>query len=115
MYSLHAQHFVKSAVSSFWNININFSYKNFSQKQCIERQICCMKSGIKTQQAFYWENFNLGDILWGMPGTANCIARLVNKSGIHTTDKIVTDQGQITLSKETLYLQEALQLWYGIN
>ena len=62
-----------------------------AKKQCIERQVCCMKSGIKNQEAVYWENFNLGDILWGMPvlympGTANCIARLVNKSGIHTID-----------------------------
>jgi hypothetical protein len=79
-----------------------------------------MKSGIKNQQAFYWGNFNLEDILCSMPvlympGTANCIARLVNKSGIHTTDKMMTDQGQITPSKETLYLKEPLQLWYGIN
>jgi hypothetical protein len=48
-----------------------------------------------------------------MPGTANCIAMLVNKSEIHTTDKMVTDQGQITLSEVTLYLKQPLQLWYG--
>jgi len=51
-----------------------------------------MKSGIKNQEAVCWENFNLGDIVWGtpvlyMPGTANCIARLVNKSGIHAIEK----------------------------
>jgi hypothetical protein len=50
-----------------------------------------MKSDIRNQEAVNWENFNLGDIVCVipvlyMPGTANCIARLVNKSGIHTID-----------------------------
>ena len=33
MYSLHVQHFVKNVVSSFWNVNINFSYVNIGQKK----------------------------------------------------------------------------------
>jgi hypothetical protein len=45
---------------------------------------------VKNQEAVYWENFNLGDIVRGMPilympGKANCIARLFNKRGIHNT------------------------------
>jgi len=50
-----------------------------------------MKSAIKNQETVFWEDCNLGDIVWViavlyMPGTANRIARLVNKSGIHTID-----------------------------
>lgn len=67
MYSLHALCFVKNVVLSFWNININFSLQTLPREHCVERYINSMKFGYENQEAFYWENINVGDVLQVMP------------------------------------------------
>ena len=68
MYSLHEHHIIKRVVLNFRGININFSYIKISQKNVLfkDKQVL-WSSDIKTQEAFYRENVNRGDVLQSMP------------------------------------------------